>query len=204
MLEIKNISKSIEDRILFQSINLNLESGSFIVITGVSGTGKSTLLNIIGGLDSESSGSIYINKEKTKTKDRIKKFDFLFQNYGLVESETIKYNLHIVKKVTDSEYLKLLETVKLTSDLMQYVYTLSGGEQQRLAIARLLLSNRDFILADEPTASLDVTNRDYIINMLLLLNKKGKTIILVTHDEMLLKTLRQHFQIINLSLLKNT
>jgi putative ABC transport system ATP-binding protein len=196
MLEIINLNKQIEDRSLLENINLTVEEPAFYVLTGISGSGKSTLLNIIGGLDYDYTGDIYINKVNTSNKERQKYFDFLFQNYGLIESETIGYNLRLVKKVNPKKYYQLLEVVNLKHDLDQYVYTLSGGEQQRLAIARLLLSNRKFILADEPTASLDIENRDYVLEMLRALNNAGKTIILVTHDEHVINELSKYYKVL--------
>jgi len=195
MIELINITKKIDERVLFENLNLKIADGSFSILTGVSGSGKSTLLNIIGGLDYNFEGDVLINNKVASNKNRLKKFDFLFQNYGLIESETIKYNLKLVKKADEEKYIELLQLVRLNADLNQYVYTLSGGEQQRLALARLLLSNRKIILADEPTASLDIKNRDYIIEMLITLNNHGKTIFLVSHDEAILNKLSKSYNI---------
>lgn len=199
MIELKDITKTIEDNVLFKNLNFTFRIGGFNIITGPSGCGKSTLLNIIGGLDINHSGSVIINNNRTTSGKRRKMFDYLFQNYGLVDSETIKYNLKLVKKKEESIYVELLKIVNLDAKLNQYVYTLSGGEQQRLALARTLLSNRDYILADEPTASLDIDNRDYIIDMLINLNNQGKTIIMVTHDETIINRLSKQFEVITLS-----
>lgn len=195
MIELINIEKVIGDKVLFSNLNINFIKGSFNIITGISGSGKSTLLNIIAGLDNDYKGDIVINKNNIKDKYRIKYFDYLFQNYALVETETIKYNFDIVKKIGSKKINELLALVNLDLDYKQYVHTLSGGEQQRLAIARLILSNRDYILADEPTSSLDINNRDYIIDMLISLNKQGKTIILVCHDEYVINYLKKYYPI---------
>lgn len=200
MIELKSISKVIEKRILFEKLNITFNTGSFNVITGISGSGKSTLFNIIGGLDKEYKGDILVNNNKIKYQQRLKLFDYLFQNYGLVDSESVKYNLKIVAKKSDEQLYNYLKLVKLNCNLNQKVYTLSGGEQQRLSIARLLISNRDYILADEPTASLDIKNRNYIIDMLIALHKLGKTIILITHDEAVLNKLKDY----NIYMLENS
>lgn len=195
MISINNVTKIIDNKVLFENINIEFKKGKFYILTGASGSGKSSLLNVIGGLDSHYSGKIYLNGKDVNARERIKQFDYLFQNFALLESKTIKYNLRIAKKATDEKYLELLEVVNLNVSLDQYVHTLSGGEQQRLALARLLLSNRDYILADEPTASLDIENRNYIIEMLMSLNRQGKTIIMVTHDEAVIKYLGQYYPV---------
>ena len=117
------------------------------------------------------------------------KVGFLFQNFALIENKTVLQNLELVKKDarTDCSIDNALECVGLLSKKSNKVYTLSGGEQQRLALARLFLKKCDIILADEPTGSLDRKNADIVLNLLLELNAKGKTVLLVTHDERIKK-----------------
>ena len=110
---------------------------------------------------------------------------FLFQNFALIESKTVKQNLELIRQGSRTNYTieEVLERVGLESKLNSKVYTLSGGEQQRVALARLFLKKCDIILADEPTGSLDAKNAQIIMDILLSLNAEGKTVIIVTHDQ---------------------
>ena len=113
---------------------------------------------------------------------------FIFQDFGLIESETIINNLKIVKKIKkmshkEKRIKEVLNSLQLDMDLNRKVYELSGGEQQRLAIAKIILKNPDLILADEPTASLDLGNKEIILNLLKQFSTEGKTVIIVTHDK---------------------
>lgn len=192
MIEIKNIKKSFGDQLIFDDFSLTVESGEFVIISGASGKGKTTLLNIIGLLEPYDKGTVFVDgislseaKPKTQRDYWMKKIGFLFQNFALIESKTVLQNLEIVKKDARTDYTieEALECVGLLSKKNNKVYTLSGGEQQRLALARLFLKKCDIILADEPTGSLDRKNADMVLNLLLELNKRGKTVIIVTHDE---------------------
>ena len=118
------------------------------------------------------------------------KIGFLFQNFALVENKTVKENLRLVKRdcKNDVSIEEALQIVDLSDKLNQKIYTLSGGEQQRIALARLMIKKCDIILADEPTGSLDKKNSDMVMDILKSLNKKGKTIIIVTHDEEIKKS----------------
>lgn len=190
MIEIRNISKSFGNQSLFNNFSLTIKSGEFLIISGVSGKGKTTLLNIIGGLETIDSGEVIIDGNLLKSSKSLRDFwknkvGFLFQNFALIEDKTVDQNLKIIKKDTQSNYETddILERVGLFQKKKEKVYTLSGGEQQRLALARLFLKKCDIVLADEPTGSLDRTNAKIVIDLLRELNKTGKTIILVTHDE---------------------
>lgn len=190
MIEIKNINKSFGDRVLFNDFSTIIEDGEFIVFSGPSGCGKTTLLNIIGGIEPIDKGEIIVDGiDITKRKNQLNyyrtKIGFLFQNFALVENKTVYENLKLVKKICQSGISidEALKIVGLEDKLKNKVYTLSGGEQQRIALARLLIKKCDIILADEPTGSLDKVNAQIVIELLKKFNSMGKTIILVTHDE---------------------
>lgn len=194
--ELLNISKSFKSKNIFDNFSLKIEEGDFVCITGESGTGKSTLLNMIGLLESPDKGMINLCgyndvKISSKIAQQIlrNKIGFLFQNFGLIDDKSVGDNLDIVCKNTSIPKTKwkhkqeeILQELQLNVSLTQKVYNLSGGEQQRVALARLLLKNCEIILADEPTGSLDVSNRNLVLDILDRLNQAGKTIIIVTHD----------------------
>jgi putative ABC transport system ATP-binding protein len=190
MIEIQSISKAFEDRKLFEDYSLTIEDGEFVIFTGVSGCGKTTLLNMIGSIEPIDSGKILvdssdISKRKNQTKYLKTKVGFLFQNFALIDNKTVKENLTIVKNDCRSDVgiEEALEKVGLQDKIKQRVYSLSGGEQQRVALARLMVKKCDIILADEPTGSLDRGNAETLFDLLEDLNKSGKTVIVVTHDE---------------------
>ncbi|MCI7413065.1 ATP-binding cassette domain-containing protein [Hornefia butyriciproducens] len=189
MIEGKNICKKFEDRILFHEYNFLIEDGEFVCFSGRSGCGKTTLLNMIGMIEPVDSGEIRIDgKNYLKNRQKIdyfrNKVGFLFQNFALVETWTVKENLEMIPKKYRTEYTieNVLQMVGMQEQIDHPVYTLSGGEQQRIAIARLLLKKCDIVLADEPTGSLDSINALNIMKMLKKMNYGGKTIVLVTHD----------------------
>ncbi len=194
-LEIKldNITKNYGDKYIFQDFNLDIYKGEFIGIIGKSGSGKSTLLNIMGLLDEPNQGRVLIQGNDNAYRNKRLFFrntlGYIFQNYALMDNETVGANLEVALKFQKKTKLEkrdlmngVLTQVGLSCSLKTKVYTLSGGEQQRLAVARILLKKCDVILADEPTGSLDKENRDQVINLLKKLHSEGKTIIVVTHD----------------------
>lgn len=190
MIEGIELSKRFEGRVLFENFNFKIESGEFVCFSGVSGCGKTTLLNMIGMIEPFDSGKLLIDGEAMVTqKQRMqyfrKKLGFLFQNFALVENKTVEQNLKLIRKQdrTSLTMEEALERVGLSDVLKQKVYTLSGGEQQRVALARLFFKQSEIILADEPTGSLDEANANRIMQILKELHQEGKTIILVTHDE---------------------
>ncbi|UPM55544.1 putative bacteriocin export ABC transporter [Gottfriedia acidiceleris] len=207
MIEIINISKSFNQKIIFKDFTLKVKSGEFIGIVGKSGKGKTTLLNIIGMLEEPDSGIVKINGKEIRDK-KIKKLllrkelGFIFQNYALIDNASVNENLKIAlkhKKFKNSQKNDAISFVLKEVGLDNYgkkkVHTLSGGEQQRIAIARLLLKEPNLILADEPTGSLDNENRDIIVSLFQKLQKQGKTIIMVTHDKELTKFFSRTIQL---------
>ena len=151
------------------------------------------MLSLIGAIEKPTSGHIIVDgADITLNHDRIKYFStkvaFLFQNFALSENKTVRQNLEMVPKKSRSEVTisEALDAVGLKDKCDEYIYTLSGGEQQRVALARIMIKKCDIILADEPTGSLDWENADAVIDILKHLNKEGgKTVIMVTHDESL-------------------
>ena len=200
MIQLENISKSFEDKKIITDFSLTIQDGKFIVITGKSGSGKTTLLNILGLLEKPDNGDISIDdKHAFTTKEKTifyrNKAGYLFQNFALIDDESVKNNLKIAlmyHKIAKREWKerieKVLTYVGLTGYVNKKVYQLSGGEQQRIALARIILKNPDYIYADEPTGNLDIENRNIVLELLEDLKNKGCTIIVVTHDDIAKKS----------------
>lgn len=209
LCDLVSVSKSYNKKLVLNSIDLKVYKGEMVAITGKSGSGKTTLLNIIGMLEKPSNGEVQLFEQDISSISAIEraqilrtKVSYLFQNYALVENADINYNLEIpliyskkTKKEKKKMKIEALNKVGLDIALNQKVHELSGGEQQRVAIARLFLKSCDLVLADEPTGSLDSTNRDEIIKLLKILNEQGKTIIIVTHDEFVVKECKRSIEL---------
>ncbi|WP_374286078.1 putative bacteriocin export ABC transporter [Lactococcus sp.] len=192
MITLKNISKKFGEHEILNNFSHEFEAGKAYGLVGASGSGKTTLLNIIGKLEKLDAGEILIGERNLKDiKEQLYFRDvvgYLFQNYGLIDNETIEQNLALAfmgKKIKKSEQKKImiqtLEKVNLAPDLKRKIYSLSGGEAQRVAIAKVMIKNPPLILADEPTASLDSANGKEVIELILGLLDKDKTIIIATH-----------------------
>lgn len=191
----KNYGKSENIEKILKNINLKILQGESLAIIGPSGSGKSTLLNIIGLMDTATSGSyslyskdIKLQSEKDLANLRNEKFGFIFQNFNLIENYNLIENVIIPlsysknKKQMKTRAIDMLTKVGLKDQLLKKANKLSGGQKQRVAIARALVNNPSIILADEPTGSLDSENGKSIMDLLLKINKEGKTLILITHD----------------------
>ncbi len=179
-----------------QNINLEIRPGEFVVISGFSGSGKTTLLNLIGGIDRATNGRILVMDvplgdydETFRATFRLNTTGFIFQSYNLVSTLTAVENVRFPMQLTDKkipelreEAVKLLETVKLSERLDHLPWQLSSGEQQRVAIARAMANDPPILLADEPTANLDVDSSQMIRELMVALHKEGKTIVVMTHD----------------------
>ncbi len=178
-------------------VDLSVEKGKFVVILGPSGAGKSTLLNMIGGLDSPTSGKIIVDGKDISTLSddeladyRASKVGFIFQFYNLIPTLTVLENIAIVKDISanplDAE--KMLDEVGLLDHKNNFPVELSGGEQQRVSIARAIAKNPEIILCDEPTGALDSKTGVLVLKLLLKMAKTyGKTIIIVTHNQNIAK-----------------
>lgn len=191
IVEINKINKSYHKKKVLDNFSMTIKQGSFTVIMGESGAGKSTLLNIIGLLDKCDSGEVILFKQRNikifsrKAEKILKdKIGYLFQNYALIDDKTVEYNLKIAMDKKDDQLIQeALTKVGLEGYEKHKIYQLSGGEQQRVAIARLLVKRCELILCDEPTGSLDEKNKKIIFELLKKLQKMGKTIVVVTHDK---------------------
>ena len=182
-------------------ISLSINKGDFVALIGPSGSGKSTAMNLVGCLDMASKGEIYLKENNIKhlsesdlAQIRGKQIGFIFQVFNLVPSLTALENVAlpmVFQNVPRNLRLKraheLLKQVGLGDRIKHLPNQLSGGERQRIAIARALINDPEIILADEPTGNLDTKTGDEIMRLLYDLNKKGKTIILVTHNQDLTK-----------------
>lgn len=194
--ELIDVNKTYAGKQVLKQFSLSIKKGELVAITGKSGSGKSTVMNVIGLLEKPDSGAIHLFGEENPSTNGKKvnlilrnKLSYLFQNFALMDNDTISTNLDVAlvyakKSKREKEALKkgVLNQVGLDLSMNQRICELSGGEQQRVAIARLLLKPCELILADEPTGSLDAQNRDEILKLLQALNQSGKTIVIVTHD----------------------
>ena len=200
LIKLENVHKIYKlDEVEVPAINgidLSINKGDFVVVMGPSGSGKSTAMNLVGCLDTPSKGEIYLEKqniahleESDLAQIRGRKIGFIFQTFNLIPSLTALENVILpmtFQNIPRSGKLKkareVLELVGLGDRISHLPSQLSGGEKQRVAIARALVNEPEIILADEPTGNLDTKTGDEIMKILKDLNKKGKTIILVTHN----------------------
>jgi len=197
-IEVLNVTKKFGKRYIFQNLNLSVEDGEFIAIVGPSGCGKSTLLNMIGLLESSDAGQIKLKgKEIPKIESngatmlRRNTINYLFQSFALINDMTVYQNLflamnfsNITTKEKDARIEEILKKVHLEEFKDEKVNTLSGGEQQRVALARTILKPGDIILADEPTGSLDSAAAEIAFNLIKDLSKQyRKTVMMVTHSK---------------------
>ena len=201
IVELKNVSRVYrngdhEQRAL-DHVDLSLEEGKFIVILGPSGAGKSTLLNLLGGLDSPTEGTIVVNGRDISTLTeneladyRAETVGFVFQSYNLIPTLTVIENVALVKEIAKNPLSShdMLREVGLSDHIHQFPSELSGGEQQRVSIARALAKNPKILLCDEPTGALDSETGVMVLKLLLSMARDmGKTIIIVTHNQNIAK-----------------
>ncbi|HEC2152051.1 TPA: ATP-binding cassette domain-containing protein [Staphylococcus delphini] len=191
MIELNNVTIQKGKRTIFDNVNLTFEPGKSYALIGHSGSGKSTLLNAIAGFETLKQGEVRFDQKRLKADFRFYRdiLGYVFQNYGLVDSMTINQNLDMAlafKKGSRSGKKQLkthsLQKVGLDIEGKRKVATLSGGEQQRVALARLILKQPRLILADEPTGSLDEANGQKVMELLFDMVDDTRTLIIATHD----------------------
>lgn len=201
IVELKNVTRVYKsgDHELkaLDGVNISLDEGKFVVILGPSGAGKSTLLNMLGGLDSPTSGVITVNGKDISalTRDELADYravtvGFVFQFYNLIPTLTVLENVALVKEIAPNalDAKKIIAEVGLADHLHNFPSELSGGEQQRVSIARALAKNPKILLCDEPTGALDSETGVLILKLLLSMAKNyGKTIVIVTHNQNIAK-----------------
>lgn len=187
MIKIEMLSKIYNKKVIYKTINLEFESNQTYALIGSSGSGKTTLLNALARLEKPTSGRVVIDGIdiwKMKGKSFFKKYlGYVFQNYALIDNKTVFQNLKLVNTNTD-KISAALKKVGLSKDMLRSkIYELSGGQAQRVAIARMLLKEKRIILADEPTGALDEKTGNDIIDLLFSLVDENTYIIVATHDK---------------------
>jgi len=190
---------------VLKDANLSIDKGEMVAIKGSSGAGKSTLLHIIGCLDKPTSGSYLLNGQDVSqlslpklAEIRNASFGFVMQHFALIEEDSALQNVATPllfaktrKSQMDARAMEQLRNVGMEQMANKRIATLSGGEKQRVAIARAMVNNPEIILADEPTGALDRANTEKIVQLFQQLNEKGKTIIIVTHDDFVAQSCRR-------------
>ena len=218
IVEFQNVSRiyAARDHTLaaLDDVNLSLQEGKFVVILGPSGAGKSTLLNLLGGLDSPSRGRIVVDGQDISKLSgnalaayRAQTVGFVFQFYNLVPTLTVHENVALVREIAPHALsaTKMLEEVGLSDHLKNFPAELSGGEQQRVSIARALAKNPKILLCDEPTGALDSDTGVLILKLLLRMAREyGKTIIIVTHNQNIAKMADEVIRVKNGKIISQT
>ena len=193
----KKFRTSEVETIAVNNLDFEVEEGQFVAIMGPSGCGKTTLLNVLGLLDTPTSGKYILNGkdvttlgERDRTYLRRGKIGFIFQSFNLIDELTVQENIELpltYLKIKGEEckqrVLEIMRRMEISHRAKHFPHQLSGGQQQRVAIARAVVSNPDLILADEPTGNLDSKNGVEVMNILTELNKAGTTVVMVTHNQ---------------------
>lgn len=213
MIQIQNLTKAYDkNTVVLNGLSVEVKRGEYIQIVGKSGSGKSSLLNILGLLDFNYNGKLYIDGKEIKrfhdvenSRIRSEKIGFVFQSYHLINNMNVVENVSLpilysgtrnIKSKTAyiSEILHEMGIYEIRNKKIQF---LSGGEKQRVSIARALLLNPDIILADEPTGNLDRGNSEIVFELLKRLHKQGKTIVLVTHNTYIESGADKKYELVN-------
>ncbi len=188
MLELRHVTKRYDDKVIFEDLSLKINTGEIVSILGPSGCGKTTLLHMILGLTDISGGRIAYNGEDiTRVSMRQRGFNIVFQDYALFPNLNVKQNIEYGLRnnpsvSTQQEVDELIDLLDIKAHLNKRIHQLSGGQKQRVAVARAIVNNPKFILADEPTGALDTKTSTQIMDLFYELNKQGSTIIMITHD----------------------
>lgn len=216
LLELKEIEKVVDGERILKGISLKIEEGEFVAIIGPSGSGKSSLLYIMGLLDLPTKGEIYYREKPLDLKNqnflsefRNKKIGFVFQFHYLIPELSLLENVmapQIKRGVSFKEAKErakyLLEKLGLSGKEKRMIYEISGGEMQRVAIARALSNDPEILLCDEPTGNLDSVNTERVMEIFEKLNQEGKTIVMVTHDLTLVKRAKRVIEMLDGRILK--
>ena len=215
MIEIKNLTKSFDSTVIFQNVSLNIDKGEVFVLIGKSGTGKTTFLRCICGLESFDSGQIVVNnKSIDNSKDILSlngEIGMVFQNFNLFPHMTVYENIaaapiNVLKQSKDvalENAICLLKLLGLDDKLDSYPFELSGGQKQRVSIARALALNPKVLCFDEPTSALDSESIEIIIDIIYKLKKNGVSILIVTHDKYFAKRVADKILTMNNGTIEN-
>ncbi|SFE67241.1 ABC transporter ATP-binding protein [Peptostreptococcus sp. D1] len=201
MIKLEGLCKTYGENNVLKNIDLEINKGEFLMITGTSGCGKTSLMNILGLMDTKTSGKYYFNGEDIDTIDEVQKskirntlFGFVFQSFNLINDFTVIENIEMpmgIYGINKSERKERVDTLLKKFDIsdkgQSLTSQLSGGQKQRVAIARAISNNPSVIFADEPTGNLDENNTQTVLNIFKKLNQDGITIVMITHDRKLLK-----------------
>jgi putative ABC transport system ATP-binding protein len=208
LVRVEHLTKRFGEVHALDGVSLEIEAGQWVAITGPSGSGKTTLINILGGLDRQTSGTARVDdveigqlSEVELTRYRSEKIGFVFQQYHLVPYLTAVENVMLAQyfhSMTDeAASVEALRCVGLGDRLRHFPHQLSGGEQQRVAIARALINQPKLILADEPTGNVDEGNERIILSLFRRYHSEGNTILIVTHDESIARMADRRVQLMH-------
>lgn len=202
LLDVRNLKKVYTTRLgsnqvqALSNVNFSVEQGEYVAIMGESGSGKTTLLNILASLDRPTGGEVILNgkntvdiKEKELSAFRRKNLGFVFQDFNLLDTFSLQDNIFLPLVLSGEKYDSMQEKLKpiakelgIASILGKFPYEVSGGQKQRAAVARALITNPQIILADEPTGALDSKSTDLLLELFSKINGRGQTILMVTHS----------------------
>ena len=199
LIELRNIKKQYNEKVIIKDLDLKIYEGEFLTLLGSSGCGKTTILRMISGMEEVSSGTIYMNgKDVTDLEPMKREVNTIFQNYALFSHMTIEQNIgfglkmkKVDKDVIKKEVKKMLSLIKLEGYENRKPSQLSGGEQQRVSIARAIVNGPPLLIADEPTGNLDPKNSMEIMQILEQINQKGITVLVSTHDHTMVNYFRK-------------